>query len=62
MRLVTMCLPFFSPSAMATPLSAMLLDSVLPQVKTSSSGAAPSSFARAPRAPSSASRASMPIE
>ena len=48
MRGVTMCLPFFSPRARATPLMAMLLDSVLPEVKTNSSACAPKPRQRRP--------------
>ena len=54
--------PFFSANAIITPLIAMLLDSVLPEVKMNSLGWPPNSAAKAERASSSASRAVMPME
>ena len=61
MRLVTMCRPFFSANAEATPLMARLLDSVLPEVKMNSSGIAPRAPAIVERAASNASLASIPM-
>jgi hypothetical protein len=61
MALTTMCFPLLSRD-LATPFRAVLLDSVSPEVNTSSFSSIPSFAASPARALPSASRASRPME